>query len=182
MYYLDPEDYGEIEVTGDMHRHVPAYLGGLFRKSKVDEDVRPVWESNRRVLHHLHAMTRDAVTQEISTQAPPAADLPYPAGSAPACREVSLVLNLATNADGVEDPQPIFDYAATGRGRAPRSTSADADEKTPLALFKIPPPCTAPVCTYNSCSIYINSRGGARRTRQPSLSASGCSATSGRTR
>lgn len=30
------------------------------------------------------------------------------------CREVSLVLNLATNADGVEDPQPIFDYAATG--------------------------------------------------------------------
>ena len=23
-------------------------------------------------------------------------------------------LNLATNADGVEDPQPIFDYAATG--------------------------------------------------------------------
>ena len=49
-----------------------------------------------------------------STQAPPAADLSYPAGSAPACREVSLVLNLATNADGVEDPQPIFDYAATG--------------------------------------------------------------------
>ena len=28
--------------------------------------------------------------------------------------KVSLVLNLATNADGVEDPQPIFDYAATG--------------------------------------------------------------------
>ena len=27
---------------------------------------------------------------------------------------VSLVLNLATNADGEEDPQPIFDYAATG--------------------------------------------------------------------
>ena len=53
------------------------YLGGLFRKSKVDED------------------------------APPAADLSYPAGSAPACREVSLVLNLATNADGEEDPQPI---------------------------------------------------------------------------
>ena len=49
-----------------------------------------------------------------STQAPPAADLSYPAGSAPACREVSLVLNLATNADGEEDPQPIFDYAATG--------------------------------------------------------------------
>ena len=28
--------------------------------------------------------------------------------------KVSLVLNLATNADGEEDPQPIFDYAATG--------------------------------------------------------------------
>ena len=27
---------------------------------------------------------------------------------------LSLVLNLATNADGEEDPQPIFDYAATG--------------------------------------------------------------------
>ena len=49
-----------------------------------------------------------------ATQPPPAADLSYPSGSAPACREVSLVLNLATNADGVEDPQPIFDYAATG--------------------------------------------------------------------
>ena len=55
-----------------------------------------------------------SVQNLISTQAPPAADLSYPAGSAPACREVSLVLNLATNADGVEDPQPIFDYAATG--------------------------------------------------------------------
>ena len=84
MYYLDPEDYGEPEVTEICIGTSWAYLGGLFRKSKVDED------------------------------APPAADLSYPAGSAPACREVSLVLNLATNADGVEDPQPIFDYAATG--------------------------------------------------------------------
>ena len=84
MYYLDPEDYGEPEVTEICIGTSWTYLGGLFRKSKVDED------------------------------APPAADLSYPAGSAPACREVSLVLNLATNADGVEDPQPIFDYAATG--------------------------------------------------------------------
>ena len=83
-YYLDPEDYGEPEVTEICIGTSWNYLGGLFRKSKVDED------------------------------APPAADLSYPAGSAPACREVSLVLNLATNADGVEDPQPIFDYAATG--------------------------------------------------------------------
>ena len=51
---------------------------------------------------------------KVDEDAPPAADLSSPAGSAPACREVSLVLNLATNADGVEDPQPIFDYAATG--------------------------------------------------------------------
>ena len=84
MYYLDPEDYGEPEVTEICIGTSWNYLGGLFRKSKVDED------------------------------APPAADLSYPAGSVPACREVSLVLNLATNADGEEDPQPIFDYAATG--------------------------------------------------------------------
>ena len=57
---------------------------------------------------------RDAGKSKVDEDAPPAADLSYPAGSAPACREVSLVLNLATNADGVEDPQPIFDYAATG--------------------------------------------------------------------
>ena len=73
MYYLDPEDYGEPEVTEICIGTSWTYLGGLFRKSKVDED------------------------------APPAADLSYPAGSAPACREVSLVLNLAANADGVED-------------------------------------------------------------------------------
>ena len=78
------QDFGEPEVTEICIGTSWAYLGGLFRKSKVDED------------------------------APPAADLSYPVGSAPACREVSLVLNLATNADGVEDPQPIFDYAATG--------------------------------------------------------------------
>ena len=39
---------------------------------------------------------------KVDEDAPPAVS--YPAGSAPACREVSLVLNLATNADGVEDP------------------------------------------------------------------------------
>ena len=70
-----------------------------------------MWKSTSELGPPRHRA--DAVT-EISTQAPPAADLSYPAGSAPACREVSLVLNLATNADGEEDPQPIFDYAATG--------------------------------------------------------------------
>ena len=78
------------------------------RRPKVDEDVPPCVEIN-----HAIEQIRGAGNL-ICTQAPPAADLSYPAGSSPACREVSLVLNLATNADGVEDPQPIFDYAATG--------------------------------------------------------------------
>ena len=108
MYYLDPDDYGEPEVTEICIGTSWTYLGGLFRKSKVDEDVPPCVEIN-----HAIEQIRGAGNL-ICTQAPPAADLSYPAGSSPACREVSLVLNLATNADGEEDPQPIFDYAATG--------------------------------------------------------------------
>ena len=71
-------------------------------------------EAPRHRADAITGTTSWSVRNLISTQAPPAADLSYPAGSAPACREVSLVLNLATNADGEEDPQPIFDYAATG--------------------------------------------------------------------
>ena len=41
MYYLDPEDYGEPEVTEICIGTSWTYLGGLFRKSKVDEDAPP---------------------------------------------------------------------------------------------------------------------------------------------
>ena len=47
MYYLDPEDYGEPEVTEICIGTSWTYLGGLFRKSKVDEDVPPCVEINQ---------------------------------------------------------------------------------------------------------------------------------------
>ena len=46
MYYLDPEDYGEPEVTEICIGTSWTYLGGLFRKTKVDEDVPPCVEIN----------------------------------------------------------------------------------------------------------------------------------------
>ena len=47
MYYLDPDDYGEPEVTEICIGTSWTYLGGLFRKSKVDEDVPPCVEINQ---------------------------------------------------------------------------------------------------------------------------------------
>ena len=47
MYYLDPEDYGEPEVTEICIGTSWTYLGGLFRKSKVDEDVPSCVEINQ---------------------------------------------------------------------------------------------------------------------------------------
>ena len=49
MYYLDPEDYGEPEVTEICIGTSWTYLGGLFRKSKVDEDAPPCVEGNQPV-------------------------------------------------------------------------------------------------------------------------------------
>ena len=45
--YLDPEDYGEPEVTEICIGTSWTYLGGLFRKSKVDEDAPPCVEINQ---------------------------------------------------------------------------------------------------------------------------------------
>ena len=50
----------------------------------------------------------------ISSLVAATADAAYLRKAGQSRDSVSLVLNLATNADGVEDPQPIFDYAATG--------------------------------------------------------------------
>ena len=44
---MDPEDYGEPEVTEICIGTSWTYLGGLFRKSKVDEDVPPCVEINQ---------------------------------------------------------------------------------------------------------------------------------------
>ena len=97
MYYLDPEDYGEPE-DGDMigtswTPPAPSAIQGRRRRT-------PCVESNRELGPHAIARCSYGDFYTGTARGGP----PHPAGSAPACREVSLAQ--PRQRDGAEDLDP----------------------------------------------------------------------------